>query len=70
MMPDLGKYAVSVLAAYGTSLILLAGIVWISLWRGARVRDALRAVEGRLRVGARNETLGEPAATGEERDHG
>jgi heme exporter protein D len=51
MMPDLGKYAVSVLTAYGASLLLLVGIVWISLRRGMRVRDALRAIEARLREG-------------------
>ena len=69
MMPDLGKYAASVLTAYGASLILLAGIVWISLWRGARVRDALRAVEARVRGGLGNATTVEPAATGEKRDN-
>lgn len=47
MMPDLGAYAVPVLTAYGASLVLLAGIVGISLWRGARVRDALREIEAR-----------------------
>lgn len=34
-MPDLGKYATEVLLAYGVSLTLLAGIIWLS-WRQAR----------------------------------
>ena len=36
MMPDLGKYAVEVLSAYGVTLVLLAGLVVLTLWRGAR----------------------------------
>ncbi|MEA5161882.1 heme exporter protein CcmD [Cereibacter johrii] len=47
MIPDLGKYAVSVLTAYGASIALLAGLVALSLWRGARVRRMLREVEQR-----------------------
>jgi len=47
MMPELGKYAVEVGAAYVVSLALLGGLVWASLRQGARVRAALRAVEAR-----------------------
>ncbi|WP_145110861.1 heme exporter protein CcmD [Cereibacter sediminicola] len=47
MMPDLGKYAFSVLTAYGASLSLLGALVVLSLWRGARVRRLLRDVERR-----------------------
>jgi heme exporter protein D len=47
MMPDLGKYAVPVLASYGVSLLLLGGVVLATLWRGRKVRAALREVEGR-----------------------
>ncbi|MGP3698676.1 heme exporter protein CcmD [Rhodobacter sp. NSM] len=47
MIPDLGKYAFSVLTAYGASITLLAGLVVMSLWRGARVRRMLREVERR-----------------------
>lgn len=68
MMPDLGKYSASVLTAYGASLLLLAGIIWISLWRGARVRAALRALEAQLRAG--EAAPDDVAATGETRDHG
>jgi heme exporter protein D len=41
MMPDLGRYALEVLTAYGASLGLLALLVGASLWRAARVRRAL-----------------------------
>ena len=46
-MIELGKYADSVLAAYGVSLALLAGIVVQSLLRNARARRALQAEEPR-----------------------
>jgi heme exporter protein D len=46
-MPDLGKYAVAVLGSYAAGLLLLAGLVALTLWRGARVRRALRQVEER-----------------------
>ncbi len=44
-MPDLGKYAVWVLSAYGVSLLLLAGLVVTTVWTGRRVRAELDAVE-------------------------
>ena len=47
MIPDLGKYAVVVLAAYGVSLGLIIGLVGLSLWQGARMKRALEAVERR-----------------------
>ncbi len=47
MMPDLGKYAASVLSAYGVSLLLLAGIVLITWVRARRVRKKLEAAEAR-----------------------
>jgi len=46
-MPELGKYAAEVLAAYGVSLALLAALVWVSMRRAARMRAALRDVEER-----------------------
>ncbi len=48
MMPDLGKYAATVLSAYGVSLVLVAGLIAVSLWRSARVRKALAAQEARM----------------------
>ena len=49
MMPDLGKYAGAVLSSYVVSLGLLAALVALTLWRGARVKRALKAVEDRQR---------------------
>lgn len=46
-MPDLGKYAGTVLGAYGAGLALLVGLVLLTLWQGARVKQALEAVEAR-----------------------
>lgn len=45
MMPDLGAYALWVLAAYGISLALLAAIVAGSVWQARRTRAALQALE-------------------------
>ena len=47
MMPELGKYAATVLGAYGAALALLVGLVALTLWQGARMRRALAAVEAR-----------------------
>ena len=47
MIPDLGRYAATVLAAYGVTLALLAGLVGVSLWRAARVRRRLGILEAR-----------------------
>lgn len=47
MMPELGKYAFAVLASYGASLGLLAAVIALSLWQGARVKARLREVEAR-----------------------
>ncbi|RNF35652.1 heme exporter protein CcmD [Paracoccus methylarcula] len=44
-MIDLGKYAGTVLAAYGVSLLLLAGIVWQSWAANARARRELEKYE-------------------------
>ncbi|MGB3243406.1 MAG: heme exporter protein CcmD [Sulfitobacter sp.] len=44
-MPELGKYAAEVLAAYGVSLVLLALLVLVTLRRGRRARAALSAAE-------------------------
>lgn len=48
MIVDLGKYAGTVLSAYAVTLILLAGLVGLSLWQGARVKRALDAQERRM----------------------
>jgi heme exporter protein CcmD len=46
-MIDLGKHAVTVLAAYGISLILLAGVIVQSLRANARARRELQEHERR-----------------------
>lgn len=48
MMPDLGKYEGTVLAAYGATLVLLALIIGLTLWRGRRVRRQLEEQENRM----------------------
>ena len=40
-MIELGKYAGTVLAAYGVSGLLLAGIIWHSIAANVRARRAL-----------------------------
>ena len=47
MMPDLGKYADAVLSSYAASILLIAALVAVSLWRGAKVRRALQEAEQR-----------------------
>ncbi len=49
MMPELGKYAVAVLASYGATLGLLAALVALTLWQGARMKRALEVVEARAK---------------------
>jgi heme exporter protein D len=46
-MPDLGKYAEAVLGSYAVSIVLIALLVGVTMWRGNRVRSALREVEAR-----------------------
>lgn len=45
-MVELGKYAGTVLTAYGISLTLLVAVIWQSVVRNARARRALDAQEG------------------------
>jgi heme exporter protein D len=49
-MPDLGKYADAVLSAYAVSLLLMAGIVLVSLWRARAVKRELETAEAEARV--------------------
>ncbi len=44
-MPDLGKYAFAVLAAYASSLSLIALLVLISLRQNRRAKALLRALQ-------------------------
>ena len=47
-MIDLGKYAVTVLAAYGVSITLLLALIWHSFRASARTRRLLEAQERRM----------------------
>lgn len=47
MMPDLGKYAIPVLAAYGSSLVILAVLILGSVLQSRATRHALEAAEKR-----------------------
>ncbi len=47
MIPDLGKYQDTVLSAYGISLLLLAAIIGLSIWRARAVKRQLDATEAR-----------------------
>lgn len=50
-MPDLGKYAETVLSAYAASVLLLVLLVALTLWRGRRVRAEMAALEARMGAG-------------------
>ncbi len=47
MMPDLGKYADTVLSSYAVSLLLILGLIWWSLRAARKARAELEDVEGR-----------------------
>ena len=49
MIPDLGKYTVTVLGSYGATIALLVGLVVVTLLRGRRVKRALDAQEERMK---------------------
>jgi heme exporter protein D len=51
-MPDLGRYAGTVLGAYAVTLVLLGGLLVLSLWRAARVRRTLAETEAGMGRGA------------------
>ncbi len=46
-MPDLGRYAGTVLSAYAVGLGLILLLVALTWWRGRRVRRTLGEVEAR-----------------------
>ncbi len=51
-MVDLGKYAVPVIGSYVVSLALLAALVGLTLWQGARMLRALRQAEAEAKTAA------------------
>ncbi len=46
-MPDLGKYGVEVLSAYGATIVLLVVLVWATWARSVKMRLALDEAEVR-----------------------
>ena len=46
-MPDLGKYADTVLSAYAISIAILIGLVALSVWQSRRARARLAEIEAR-----------------------
>ena len=48
-MPELDRYAGTVLGAYGVTLALIAMIVAVSWWRSVWVRRRLGEVEARVK---------------------
>lgn len=49
MIPELGRYAGTVLSAYGAALALLGGLVLLSWRRSERIKRALADVEARAK---------------------
>ncbi len=47
-MVELGKYAGAVLGAYGVTIVLVLGLVFISLRQSAKMRRRLEAQEKRM----------------------
>jgi heme exporter protein D len=58
MMPDLARYAGTVLGAYGVTLGLIALIVALSWERSVRVRRRLTEIEARTGVRRRDGQAG------------
>ncbi|WP_044008360.1 heme exporter protein CcmD [Leisingera methylohalidivorans] len=48
-MPDLGKYADTVLSAYSASLLLLLALVVLTILRGRKVRREMETLESRVK---------------------
>ncbi len=48
MMPDLGKYAETVLSAYAASILLLVVLIAFSILRGRKIRAEMDRVEQRM----------------------
>jgi len=48
---DLGKYAVTVLTAYGATLLMLGGLILWTIVNARKTRRELTQIEARLRGG-------------------
>ena len=49
MIPELGKYAGTVLSAYAISILLLVALVGVSLMRAKRVKIQLQEIESKAK---------------------
>lgn len=49
MMPELGKYAETVLSAYAVSILLVVALVAVSLMRAKKVKKQLQKVEMKVK---------------------
>ena len=49
MMPELGKYAHTVLSAYAVSILLILGLVAVSLLRAGKVKKQLQEIEDKVK---------------------
>lgn len=47
-MVELGKYASTVLSAYGVTLVLIGALVLVTVWQSWRARRALEEQEKRM----------------------
>ncbi len=45
MLPDLGKYAVEIFAAYASMIVLLVGLIWRSLRNAKKSKETLARLE-------------------------
>lgn len=48
-MPELGKYAETVLSAYAASIVLIVGLVAVSIIRSAKIKKQLQDVENKVK---------------------
>ncbi|VAV99657.1 Cytochrome c-type biogenesis protein CcmD, interacts with CcmCE [hydrothermal vent metagenome] len=48
-MPELGKYAETVLSAYAASIVLIVGLVAVSIIRSAKIKKQLQDVESKVK---------------------
>lgn len=49
MMPDLGKYAGTVIFSYVGTIVPMVLLVALTLWKGSKVKQALKRQEERMK---------------------
>ena len=49
MMPDLGKYAETVLSAYAASIALIVVLVGVSILRSKKIKKELQDIENKVK---------------------